>query len=305
MKITTNTMKGFDKGGSRSALCSGHPFQRKNNNRAFQRMTAWAGIIAPILFTFLVAVESLLRQGYSQICNYVSELGVGSYAIIQNTNFIIFGLLSILFALGLEASLPASRGRSKKGVVWLVTVSGLGVMFAGVTLLFIGVFPDDYVFGAHTLTTFVAFLTLIASQLLTWRALKNGDDALWGHYRTYSLVSGLVALALLFVLIYTLGTAYHGATERAFIAVPLIWLAITGTKLESIAKIKQTQELTLRKATEKLSDINEEKESEGPQATALGIDHSPEEVEKMKMHMNMNIDVAFTSLHQICTKRLI
>src|ERR671910_75960 len=204
MKITTNTMKGFDKGGSRSALCSSHPFQRKNNNRAFQRMTAWAGIIAPILFTFLVAVESLLRQGYSQICNYVSELGVGSYAIIQNTNFIIFGLLSILF-----------------------------------------------------------------------------------------------------VLIYTLGTAYHGATERAFIAVPLIWLAITGTKLESIAKIKQTQELTLRKATEKLSDINEEKESEGPQATALGIDHSPEEVEKMKMHMNMNIDVAFTSLHQICTKRLI
>lgn len=167
-------------------------------------MAAWAGIIAPILFTFLVAVESILRQGYSQISNYVSELGVGSYAIIQNTNFIIF-------------------------------------------------------------------LNLITSQLLTWRALKNGDDTLWGHYRTYSLVSGLVALPLLFVIIYTLGTAYHGATERAFIAVPLIWLARTGMKLESIAKIKQTQEVTPRKATEK--------ESKGPQATALGIDHSPEEIE--------------------------
>jgi hypothetical membrane protein len=285
MKITTDTTKGFDEGGSRSALCSGHPFQRKNNNRvAFQRMTAWAGIIAPILFTILVAVESLVRQGYSQISNYVSELGIGSYAIIQNTNFIVFGLLSILFALGLEASLPASRGRSKKGVVWLVTVSGLGVVFAGVTLLFIGVFPDDYVFGAHTLTSFVAFLTLIASQLLTWRALKNGDDALWGYYRTYSLVSGLVALALLLVFIYTLGTAYHGATERAFIAVPLIWLAITGTKLESIAKIKQTQEVTPMKGTEKLSDVNEEKESKGLRATALGIDHSAEDIEDENAH---------------------
>jgi hypothetical membrane protein len=283
MKMTTDRMKGFDKG-SRSALCSGHPFQRKNNNRPFQRMTAWAGIIAPILFTFLVAVESLLRQGYSQISNYVSELGVGSYAIIQNTNFIIFGLLSILFALGLEASLPATRGGSKKGVVWLVAVSGLGVVFAGVSLLFIRVFPDDYVFGAHTLATFVAFLTLIAAQLLTWCALKNGDDALWGRYRTYSLVSGLIALALLLVLIFTLGTAYHGATERAFIALPLIWLAITGTKLESLAKIKQTQEATSRKAAEKLAGENEEKESEGPQATALGIDHSSKEIEDENAH---------------------
>lgn len=52
---------------------------------------------------------------------------------------------------------------------------------------------------------------------------------------------------------------------------PLIWLAITGMKLESIAKIKQTQEVTPRKATEK--------ESKGPHATALEIDHSPEEIE--------------------------
>jgi hypothetical membrane protein len=245
MKITTDTTKGFDEGGSRSALCSGHPFQRKNNNRvAFQRMTAWAGIIAPILFTFLVAVESLLRQGYSQISNYVSELGIGSYAIIQNTNFIVFGVLTILFALGIEANLPASRGRSKKGAVWLLTVSGLGVTFAGGTLILIGVFPDDYVFGAHTLAAFVAFLALIASQLLTWRALKTDEDALWGHYRTYSLVSGLVSLALLFVFIYTLDTAYHGATERAFIAVPLIWLAITGIKLQSFTKIKLTRDAT-------------------------------------------------------------
>lgn len=280
MKMTTDTMKAFDEGGRRSGLCSGHPFQRKYDNRgAFQRMTAWAGIIAPILFTILVAVESLLRQEYSQVSNYVSELGVGSYAIIQNTNFIVFGLLSIFFTLGLEASLPARGGRSKKGVICLMGVSGLGVVFAGVTLLFIGIIPDDYVFGAHTFATFVAFLTLIAAQLLTWPALKNGDDALWRLYRTYSLVSGLIALALLFVLLYTLDTAYHGATERAFIAVPLIWLAITGTKLESIARNKRTQDVTPKKATEKLSDENEEEESEGPQVTALGIDQSPKEIE--------------------------
>jgi hypothetical membrane protein len=286
MKMTTDTTKGFDLG-TKSVLCFGlHPFQRKNNNRAFQRMTAWAGIIAPILFTFLVAVESLLRQGYSQISNYVSELGVGSYAIIQNTNFIIFGLLSILFAFGLETSLPAIRARSKKGVVWLLAVFGLGVVFAGVSLLFIGLFPDDYVFGAHTLATFFAFLASIAAQLLTWRALKIGDndELWWRHYRTYSLLSGLISLALLFVLIFTLGTAYHGATERAFIAVPLIWLAITGTKLESLAKINRTQEVTPRKAKEKLSDENEQKESREPRVTALGIEYGSKDIEDKTAH---------------------
>jgi hypothetical membrane protein len=243
MKMRTHIKKGFEEVGSRSAHFFGlHPLHRKNNNGAFRRMAAWAGIIAPILFTFLVAVESLLRQDYSQISNYISELGVGSYAIIQNTNFIIFGLLSIIFALGLHASLPTSRCRSKIGVVWLMVVSGMGVILAGVTLMFIGVFPDGYVFGAHTFATFVAFLSLIAAQILTWYALKNDDDGLWrGRYRTYTLVSGLIALALLFVLIYTLGTPYHGATERAFIAVPLIWLAITGMKLDSHARVTQTQ----------------------------------------------------------------
>ena len=284
MKITIKKNKEFNEGGgSRSARYSAdHLFHRKSNNRAFQRITAWAGIIAPLLFTFLVAVGSLLRQEYSQISNYVSELGVGSYAIIQNTNFIVFGVLTIFFALGLETNLQTSRGRSNKAVVWMLTASGLGVIFAGVTLILIGVLPDDYVFGAHTLAAFVAFLALIASQLLAWRALKTDEDALWGHhYRTYSLVSGLVSLALLFVFIYTLDTTYHGATERAFIAVPLIWLAITGIKLQSFTKIKLTRDATSMKEIEieKLTGEHKGKESRGPQASALGIHPSPEETE--------------------------
>jgi hypothetical protein len=44
--------------------------------------------------------------------------------------------------------------------------------------------------------------------------------------------------------------------------VPLIWLAITGTKLESLTRIQQTQDVTPRKRTEKLAGENEEKESE-------------------------------------------
>ncbi|UTB32009.1 MAG: DUF998 domain-containing protein [Methanobacterium sp. ERen5] len=66
-----------------------------------QKIFALCGIIAPILFIVLVIVESLLRQGYSQILNDVSDLGLGPYALIQNISFMIFGLLSIGFAMDL------------------------------------------------------------------------------------------------------------------------------------------------------------------------------------------------------------
>src|SRR6266516_2158292 len=64
---------------------------------AVQQMGIWAAIIAPILFTISVIVESVLRSGYSQIYNYISELGVGPYAIIQIASFIVFGLLLLVF----------------------------------------------------------------------------------------------------------------------------------------------------------------------------------------------------------------
>jgi len=56
-----------------------------------QQIFALCGIIAPILFLLLVIVASLLRSDYSQTHNFVSDLGVGPYALIQNINFIIFG----------------------------------------------------------------------------------------------------------------------------------------------------------------------------------------------------------------------
>lgn len=48
----------------------------------WQRIFALCGIVAPILFTLLVIVASLIRPEYSQTHNFVSDLGVGPYAII-------------------------------------------------------------------------------------------------------------------------------------------------------------------------------------------------------------------------------
>ncbi len=98
-----------------------------------QRFFALCGIIGPILFTPLIIIEGLIRPGYSQILNDISDLGLGPYAIIQNINFIIFGLLSIGLAMGIGANLPYRAGKATK---WLVIIFGLGTTLAGVTLIF-------------------------------------------------------------------------------------------------------------------------------------------------------------------------
>ena len=192
-----------------------------------QRFFAHCGIIAPILFTILVIIESLLRPDYSQIYNFVSDLGVGPNAVIQNVNFAIFGILSILFALGLRSGLPSPQKKALKAGVWLVAIFGLCILLAGV-------FPEDYLSQIpHNLVSATAFVTIIAAQLLIWKGLKNANDSVWGKYRTYSLISGLMSLILVLVLKVAMSdfTDYQGIVQRAFLAVPWIWVEVTALKL--------------------------------------------------------------------------
>lgn len=200
-----------------------------------QRLFALCGVIAPILFTLLVIVESLIRPGYSQIFNDVSDLGVGPYAIIQNINFIIFGLLSIGFAIGLGTNLPHRAGKATK---WLVTVFGLCIILAGVTLFSVGpdvTYAKDVV--AHGLVSAIAFLVIIVAQFMTWHALRDSQNAIWGYYPIFSLIMGLMSTFALLLLSYTQFSPYHGATERLFIAMWMIWIEMTGIKLYSLTKL--------------------------------------------------------------------
>lgn len=207
---------------------------RRTQTQNRERLFAFCGILAPILFALLVVVASLLRPGYSQFHNFISDLGVGQYAIIQNTNFVIFGLLSIGFALGLRGGLPAPQGRALKASVLLVVIFGIGILLAGV-------FPENYRSGGlHTLVSSAAFLSIIAAQLLVWQGLRRKDSAVWGRYRTYSLISGLLSLILVW---FSSSTDYPGAAQRIFLAVPWIWIEVTGLKLYFLAKMTQTSAL--------------------------------------------------------------
>jgi hypothetical membrane protein len=190
-----------------------------------QKILAICGVVAPIIFFIMVAIESMIRPGYSPFHNFVSDLGVGPLSILQNVNFMIFGILTIGLGLGLHGGLPKPMSRFLKSGIWLVVIFGVLIFFAGV-------FPEDYGTGVlHTIVSAFGFLTIIAAQLCVWRGLRGNE--IWRGYRTYSLISGLLSIIFLILLQISISNfaAYQGLAQRLFLAVPWIWIGITGLKL--------------------------------------------------------------------------
>lgn len=204
---------------------------RGTTGRLGRRLAAWAGIAAPMVFGGLVALASLLRPGYSQISEWVSYLGYGPNAILQNLNFVATGALLVCVAVGLGAALPRSGGKWVKRTKVALQASGLAVAIAGVSLMLVDVLPAGSAFITHTVASFVAFGTLIGAQLATARALKGSEDSAWTRYRRFSRVSGRLAGLLLITFVATMFGPFQGVTERLFIAVPMAWIEVTGWRL--------------------------------------------------------------------------
>ncbi len=189
---------------------------------------ALCGVEAPVLFTLMVIIEGFLVQGYSQVSQPISDLGAyslyGSYALLQNFNFWAFGVLVLTFAVGLGLALPRSGA---------VTYS---LALFGVLAFVAGVFPDQpnpYPGYVHSVSSIIAFVSVISSQFFLWRRLRNpaeDEKAAWGRHGTYSLVSGIVSLLFLVIFILRLPqtSPVYGVGQRIFVAVPWSWIGITG-----------------------------------------------------------------------------
>ena len=187
------------------------------------RPYALCGVIAPVLFAGLVAVEGSLVRGYSHVSQPISDLGAyalyGSYALVQDANFWIFGVLVVLLAFGLSRSPAGSRA----------ITAPMGVF--GAMIFLAGVFPDQpspWPGAAHGLVSVAAFISIIASQFFAWRrwGRSGTEGAIWDSVSKFSAMT--FALSVLMFILYGIlgqpGSAIGGLVQRVFLAVPWIWV---------------------------------------------------------------------------------
>jgi len=216
-------------------LFSQQTLESRNKTNRDLSLLGVAGVIGPIQFALLLYVAGLLRPGYNQLTQQISELGEigGPTAVIQNSGFFLAGLLGIAFIWGLHRIV--TQGEGSKSGPFLLTLAGIG-------LIGVSVYRCDpgCPFEGSTINTmhFVMFLTSVIAATVGMLAIspRLKRDSSWRRYRVYSLASGMLALSLLVAWFTTplsdiLGT---GVTERLIAGIPLLWTEIMAIRMTTL-----------------------------------------------------------------------
>ena len=183
-------------------------------------------MIAGPLFVAIATVQLLTREGFDLRRHPISLLSLGEHGWIQVANFILAGLLSIVFSIGVSRALidgPGSRWAPR-----LFALFGVGLVIGGIfkadpALGFPAGAPEGYpehitTHGLiHAFAPPLSFLSLIAACLVIARRFAAAG------LRRAALLTRLVA-AVCFVLSVPVGS---GFSIRLFLGVALAfaWLA--------------------------------------------------------------------------------
>src|SRR5687767_10471135 len=200
------------------------------------------GAIAGPLFTIAWLIEGATRAHYDPLRHPVSSLALGRFGWTQITNFIIAGVLTVAFSVGLQRAL-----RPLGGALW----GGLLVGAYGIGLIGAGIFTTDPVSGfppgtpdrlpaysgwhaaLHDLFSIPTFVGLpVACFIFARRFAAWG----WRGWARYSVITGL-AFAATFVLASAgfaqLETLVHfgGLFQRITITIGWAWLTVLAIQL--------------------------------------------------------------------------
>lgn len=202
-------------------------------HRILLRLSACAGIIAPIFFVVVFTVAGFLHPGYSALGQMISNLGAEQpFPWLQDANFFISGLLLIAFAIGFYQSMRCIIGQRR------LTVSSilLGLVGAGLAneAFFVTDLPGQIptLHGIlHIVGFLVLFLSLIIALMLIGRQLLKSPA--WCVLGWYSIATGIATLALILLFFFTGHSIpqYVGILNRIFVIVAFAWYVVMGWRL--------------------------------------------------------------------------
>ena len=193
------------------------------------RAAAIAGIAGPVLFGSVLVVLTVLQYdfmlgiGWRPLGDpagaWPSGLALGPYGWVQVLNFIVSGLLLMIFAVGLHFAVANGRG-SRVGPS-LLFLAGMAMALMGSETDPIRRTTPRTLHGwIHDLAFFLFVLALLSALFFVWQRFRK--DPRWHTHARYTLATATLAALLL---------ALPGVAYYLFIAAMLLWIGTTGTKL--------------------------------------------------------------------------
>ena len=194
-------------------------------------LAGWAGMIGSALFVTVFTLEGWLRPGYNARSTFISELSIGPRGWIQILNFIILGLLFLVFAWGVAAEFP--EGKASKAGPILLAIIGFSFLVSGPLVTDVAATPRDQmslhgilhgIFGA------LVFSLSPISCFVFWRRFRQ--DPNWEQLKGWTLAAGIITTAAVILLsastktqvIPNVFTPWNGLIQRMVIIPYLIWI---------------------------------------------------------------------------------
>ena len=155
------------------------------------RWPAIAGIAGPVLFTLtFLTLEQLRRGEYDPVSEVISALEAGEHGWAQQTGFVVLGVLTMVFAVGLHLGMAPSRA----GIIGpaALFLGGLANVLSGAA------FPlrEDasgsvYDPGGHQVMGTIFFAS--SSVALIALSRRCGADPRWRGLAGWVLAAGVLA----------------------------------------------------------------------------------------------------------------
>jgi hypothetical protein len=164
-----------------------------------RQLAAWAGMIGPTLFVAVFTLEGWLRPGYNPLGMYVSELSLGSRGWIQVVNFIIFGVLFLVFTRGVAAEFQDGKA-SRAGPI-LLTIIAISFLVSGPFVMDPASTPPNQMSFHGTLHGIfggIVFSLMPISCFVFLRRFR--EDPKWQSLQRWTLAAGTIIAAAVVLL---------------------------------------------------------------------------------------------------------
>ena len=206
---------------------------RARSNEITRRL-ALCGVLGPLVYVAAFTAAGLIRPGYSQVHQAVSDLGVGPNSLLLNGPGVALGLLLTAFAVAFFRSFGQALGDPWRWIcAVLLALPGLGIAWASVFTEAPSTVAIHWMVGMPLLA-----IGSVVGFFVTGLRLRR--LAGWGGWGAYSMIAGAAALAMLGTMFALWTTGLGGLLERLLFLELLAWYFVFGWRLFRLASPAST-----------------------------------------------------------------